>query len=98
LSNNLRGRKERVVGLATLIGGARAGNFVSANVFITGQEKTGYETGFATGLGITIVAIVAGVVLFVRLLKENEKLARREAELEGRGESGAEERGWRNTL
>jgi hypothetical protein len=37
------------------------------------------------------VAIVAGVVLFVRLLKENEKLAGREAELEGSGESGAEE-------
>jgi peptidoglycan/LPS O-acetylase OafA/YrhL len=98
LSNNLRGRKERVVGLATVIGGAQAGNFVSANVFITGQEKMGYETGFATGLGITIVAIVAGVVLFVALLKENEKLARRGAELEGSGELGADERGWRNTL
>jgi dipeptide/tripeptide permease len=97
LSNNLRGRKERVVGLATLIGGAQAGNFVSANVFTTGQEKTGYKTGFATGLGIAIVAMVAGVVLFVGLLKENEKLGR-EAELEGSGELGAEGRGWRNTL
>lgn len=33
LSNNLRGRKERVVGLATLLGGAQAGNFVSASVY-----------------------------------------------------------------
>jgi dipeptide/tripeptide permease len=98
LSNNLRGRKERVVGLATLLGGAQAGNFVSASVFITGQEKTGYKTGFAAGLGITIVAMIAGMVLFVGLLKENEKLGRREAELEGNGEPRVEGRGWRNTL
>ena len=94
----MRGRKERVVGLATLLGGAQAGNFVSASVFITGQEKTGYKTGFAAGLGITIVAMIAGMVLFVGLLKENEKLGRREAELEGNGEPRVEGRGWRNTL
>jgi hypothetical protein len=54
LSNNLRGRKERVVGLATLIGGAQAGNFVSANVFITGQEKTGIRLGLRRGWGLRL--------------------------------------------
>lgn len=85
LGNNLRGRKDRVVGLAVLIGGGQSGNLVAANVFITGQTNSGFKTGFATGLGVQCLGILAGCALVVALWAENRKLAK----------SGV---GWRNTL
>lgn len=85
LGNNLRGRKERAVGLAVLIGGGQSGNLVAANVFITDQTNSGFKTGFATGLGVQCFGILAGAVLVLALWAENKRLARRGV-------------GWRNTL
>ena len=91
-SNCLRGRKERAVGFATLIGGSQLGNLVSANVFLARQEKCGFRTGFATGVGVGVMAILAVSVLFVGLWWENRKLERMERD--GNGEV----RVFRNTL
>lgn len=85
LGNNLKGRKERAVGLAVLIGGGQSGNLVAANVFITGQTNGGFKTGFAAGLSVQCLGILAGVVLVIGLWLENRRLVRRGVE-------------WRNTL
>ncbi len=49
LLNNLRGRSERAVAAAILLGFGNSCNFVSSNVFIT-HEAPKYPTGFTTGL------------------------------------------------
>lgn len=96
VSNCLRGRKERVVGFATLIGGSQLGNLVSANVFLASQEKCGYKTGFATGVGVGCLGILAALVFFVGLWWENKNLDSRER---NENEEGfGERRGFRNTL
>lgn len=59
VGNILKGRKERIVGFATLVGESQLGNLVSANVFFETQEKCGYRTGMATGVGIAVMGIVA---------------------------------------
>jgi MFS transporter, ACS family, DAL5 transporter family protein len=91
VGNCLRGRKERVVGFATLIGGSQLGNLVSANVFLAKQEKCGYRIGMATGVGVACSGIVAVSLFFAGLWWENRKLRRRESE------DGAES-GFRNVL
>lgn len=94
LANNLKGRKERIVGLAVVIGGGQSGNLVAANVFVTGQEKRGFKGGMASGLGVVLLGMVCAVILTVGLWLENRKLEREEQE------SGGEEgvKGFRNTL
>lgn len=94
VSNFLRGRKQRAVGFATLIGGSQLGNLVSANVFIAKQEKCGFKTGFATGVGVGVMGILAVCALFAGLWWENRKLDRMERDGEGEGDV----RAFRNTL
>jgi dipeptide/tripeptide permease len=96
VSNCLRGRKERVVGFATLIGGSQVGNLVSASVFLTRQEKCGYRTGFATGVGVGCLGILAATAFFAGLWWENRGLERRE--IGGSEELNGEGRKFRNTL
>jgi dipeptide/tripeptide permease len=99
LGNNLRGRKARVVGLAVIIGGGQSGNFVAANVFITGQENRGFIAGFATGAGVTCLGIFAALALAVGLWYENKGLDRKRREEENIGElSDARLVPFRNTL
>jgi len=86
-----------VVGLAVVIGGGQAGNLVAANVFITSQEKGGFRSGFAAGLGCQVLGMAAGGVLVAGLWVENRRLAMQERERRG-VEGGAGEKGWRNTL
>ncbi|KAF2166673.1 hypothetical protein M409DRAFT_23304 [Zasmidium cellare ATCC 36951] len=65
LSNNLRGRKYLAVGMAWQVGFGNRANFVSSNVFITGQAPR-YRTGFANGLGWTCSGFA--LVCFTTLL------------------------------
>ena len=81
------------MGLAVLIGGGQSGNLVAANVFITGQTNSGFKTGFASGLGVQCLGILAAAVLVLGLWWENRGLERKEREA---GEVA--ERGFRNTL
>jgi hypothetical protein len=95
VGNILKGRKERIVGFATLIGGSQLGNLVSANVFFARQEKCGYRTGMATGVGVSVMGIVAVCLFFAGLWWENKRLERRERDV---GEGGVELREIRNVL
>lgn len=52
LSANLRGRKYLAVGMAWQVGFGNCANFVSSNVFITGQAPR-YPVGFRNGLSWT---------------------------------------------
>lgn len=85
------------MGLAVVIGGGQAGNLVAANVFITGQEKRGFKSGFAAGLGCQVLGMAAGAVLVGSLWWENKRLKRLEGERSEIEEGGGEKR-WRNTL
>ncbi|KAH8586188.1 transmembrane transporter [Bisporella sp. PMI_857] len=99
LGNNLRGRKERVVGLAVLISGGQAGNLVAANMFLTEQEKDGFQAGFATGLGFAALGVLAATILAVGLWWENKCLDKKDREALENGvvvEGGAVR--FRNTL
>jgi len=96
VGNCLRGRKERVVGFATLIGGSQLGNLVSANVFFASQERCGYKTGMATGVGVGVLGIASVSLFFSGLWWENRRLKRREG-VEIR-EGNAEGRVFRNVL
>ncbi|PMD17140.1 MFS general substrate transporter, partial [Hyaloscypha hepaticicola] len=71
VGNILKGRKQRIVGFATLIGGSQLGNLVSANAFFTRQEKCGYKTGMAAGVGVAVMGIVAVCLFFGGLWWEN---------------------------
>jgi hypothetical protein len=95
VGNCLKGRKERVVGFATLIGGSQVGNLVSANVFFARQEKCGYRTGMATGVGVGVLGVLAVTVFWAGLWWENRKLEERES---AGGEEGVWYRGFRNVL
>ncbi|KAE9367184.1 vitamin H transporter [Stipitochalara longipes BDJ] len=83
--SNLRGRKEKVVAYATLIGGSQLGNLVSANVFLTKQEKCGFRTGMATGVGVGVLGVLAVSAFAAGLWWENRRLERRQG---GAGEEG----------
>jgi hypothetical protein len=91
----MRGRKARNVGLAVVIGGGNCGNFVVANVFVTGQEKTGFKAGFATGVGCTCLGIAVTLALVGGYWWENRGLERKEKEKERMGEQVVR---FRNTL
>ncbi|PMD51012.1 MFS general substrate transporter [Hyaloscypha bicolor E] len=93
--SNLKGRKERVVGFATLIGGSQLGNLVSANVFIAKQEKCGFKTGMATGVGVGCLGVLAVSVFFGGLWWENGGLEKRESD---GGDGTGDERGFRNVF
>jgi hypothetical protein len=88
VGNCLKGRKERVVGFAILIGGSQLGNLVSANVFFA-------RPGMASGVGVGVLGVLAVTVFWAGLRWENRGLERRD----GDGEEGGEEgRSFRNVL
>jgi len=78
LSANLVGRPRKAVAHALQIGFGNSANFVSANVFITGQRPR-YPTGFTTGLVITLVGLGAACVLEYTLWRKNKAADEREA-------------------
>ncbi|KAN0091727.1 MFS general substrate transporter [Hyaloscypha variabilis] len=78
--SNLRGRKEKVVAYVTLIGGSQLGNLVSANVFLARQERCGFRTGMATGVGVGMLGVLALSAFGAGLWLENKDLERREGD------------------
>jgi hypothetical protein len=79
LSANLRGRKYLAVGMAWQVGFGNCANFVSSNMFITG-ERPRYPTGIATGLSLTCFGFALAVFATSLLMYLNKK---REGVLEG---------------
>lgn len=78
LSANTVGRPRKAVAHALQIGFGNSANFVSANVFITGEAPK-YQTGFTTGLVITIVGLVAACLMEFILVRKNKAADMREA-------------------
>ncbi|KAF2278845.1 MFS general substrate transporter [Westerdykella ornata] len=87
MTNNLRGRASAAVGTAIILGLGNCANFVAANVFLK-TEAPFYKTGFATGLGVTVLGAVACLV-FVGLLWGHNRRVR--ARRERRGQEGVGE-------
>jgi cyanate permease len=78
LSANTVGRPKKAVAHALQIGFGNSANFVSANVFITGEGPK-FKTGFTTGLVVTIVGLVIACVLGFILFRMNRAADEREA-------------------
>jgi len=82
--SNLKGRKEKIVAYATLIGGSQLGNLVSANVFFARQEKCGFRTGMWTGVGVGNLGVLAVCAFAAGLWWENRRLGKKEGNSEER--------------
>ncbi len=87
LSNNVEGNAKSAFATAMMIGLGNAGNLVSSNVFITHQSPK-FKTGFATGLGLCLVCLVACTGMVVLLAWENRKKDIDEADLTGDEKTG----------
>jgi len=78
LSANTIGRPNKAVAHALQIGFGNSANFVSANVFITGESPR-FPTGFTTGLVITLVGLVGACAMEAIVLTKNKRADAREA-------------------
>lgn len=72
LSINVQRGYKRAAALGLLIPVGNCGAILSSNVFITSESPI-YKTGFATGMGMNMVSLVAMTALFVDLLLQNKK-------------------------
>ncbi len=84
LNNNLVGRSEKAVAAAIQLGFGNSCNFISSNVFITGEAPR-YPTGFTTGLVLTFVGGLATILFTALLWNANRRADKRVAD----GESDA---------
>jgi F0F1-type ATP synthase assembly protein I len=80
LTANLRGKRSQSVGTAILLGLGNCANFVSSNVFITKQAPH-YPVGFATGLGLTALALPVFAFVIVAFTRHNKKIEAKQAAL-----------------
>lgn len=76
LAANLRGRKYLAVGMAWQVGFGNCANFISSNMFITG-ERPRYPTGIATGLsftcfGFALACTVTGLLVWLNKRRESK--------------------------
>lgn len=78
LSANTIGRPNKAVAHALQIGFGNSANFVSANVFISGESPR-FRTGFTTGLVITLVGLVGSCAMEAILYRKNKAANVREA-------------------
>lgn len=72
IGNNLAPSSKRAVGMALLISVGNLGGIAGSNIFLAAQAPR-YPTGFGTGLGICVTAIVMAFILRVAYRRENEK-------------------------
>lgn len=72
LNSNLRGRPQQAIASAVQLGIGNCANFVASNVFVT-LESPKYPTGFATGVGIAALSILALLVVTLALARHNCK-------------------------
>ena len=77
LSANKIGRPQKAVAHALQIGFGNSANFVSANVFISGESPR-FRTGFTTGLVITLVGLVGACSMEAIIYMKNKKADERE--------------------
>ncbi|KAK0270387.1 hypothetical protein LTR35_014186 [Friedmanniomyces endolithicus] len=78
IGNNLAPSSKRAVGMALLISVGNFGGITErifthlAQIFLA-AEKPKYPTGFGTGLGISIAAILMAIVLRISCQRENKR-------------------------
>lgn len=82
LNSNLRGRPQQAIASAVQLGIGNCANFVASNVFIKKQAPR-YPTGFATGVGFAVLAIVSIVMVTGALAWHNNRFNRRAREKDG---------------
>ncbi|OAP60835.1 hypothetical protein AYL99_05837 [Fonsecaea erecta] len=80
IGNNLAPSSKRAVGMALLISMGNFGGIAGSNIYIASQAPK-YPTGFGTGLGICVAAVIMAYVLRVAYRREN---ARRDAFMAGK--------------
>ena len=85
LSNNVDKGYKRAAALGLLAPIGNCGAILSSNVFITAESPV-FRTGFATGLGMNCLSLVAMTVLFVFLLTKNRQFESK-AEVEDKSEA-----------
>jgi hypothetical protein len=78
LNNNLIGRPEKAVAAALQMGFGNGSNFVSSNMFITGQAPR-YPTAFRVGTSFAVIGGLATVLFTLLLARENKRLDERDA-------------------
>ncbi|TKA44529.1 hypothetical protein B0A54_04479 [Friedmanniomyces endolithicus] len=72
IGNNLAPSSKRAVGMALLISVGNFGGIAGSNIFLA-SENPKYPTGFGTGLGISIAAILMAIVLRISCQRENKR-------------------------
>jgi hypothetical protein len=72
IGNNLAPSSKRAVGMAQLISFGNLGGICGSNIFLAAQAPR-YPTGFGTGMGICLCAIVMAWVLRKAYARENAK-------------------------
>lgn len=70
LSNNMSGHYKQAVASAMQIGFGNCGGLVASNIFLS-SEAPFYPTGYGTSLGLIWVCVIASVILFLVLKREN---------------------------
>jgi hypothetical protein len=97
LNNNLHGRSEKAVAAAIQLGFGNSVNFVSSNVFITGEAPR-YRSGFTTGLVLVVCGGFFALAFVLLLWNENKKADKLEAEGKEAGLENTEGVRFRYTL
>ena len=72
LANNLAPSSKRAVGMALLISIGNLGGIAGSNIYIASQAPK-YPTGFGTGLGVCVAAVIMAFVLRILFARENRK-------------------------
>ena len=72
IGNNLAPSSKRAVGMALLISIGNLGGIAGSNIFIAAQAPR-YPTGFGTGLGMCVAAVIMAYVLRRAFAAENAK-------------------------
>ncbi|KAJ5982588.1 hypothetical protein N7451_012688 [Penicillium sp. IBT 35674x] len=72
LSNNMSGHYKQAIASAVQIGFGNCGGFVASNIFPS-SEAPYYTVGYGTSLGLIWVCVIASVIFFLILRRENSR-------------------------